>query len=214
MSHLSISEILDSSELTLTEKRVTLEGFAPTGDGYRTHPDVSTSYAKRNGAAASLAEEGRQDRAKQARTVRVRIYSKSHGNQDFVGTDFESLKSRALAAVAAYGLTEGQAYDLIALGRSIHEGAVVKPAEKTFTVIAVSSNANSFGYKQALALADDGEGVALHVQAYGTDKVPLVGEVVRKSEPRWYSPLTEGLRKTTPEKAAAIIADALKQAQG
>lgn len=114
---------------------------------------------------------------------------------------------------AAYGLTLPQCNLLIALGRSIHEAGVAEPTPpppvKTFTVIAVSSNANSFGYKSVIALADDGEGLEFLVQAYGTDKVPVRGDVVRKDESRWYcAPRT--LNGGTPKQVRKVLADVRK----
>ena len=85
-----------------------------------------------------------------------------------------------------------------------------KPPVKTYTVVAVSSNANSFGYKSVLCLADDGDGLEFLVQAYGTDNVPVRGDVVRKDESRWYSPCTRTLEKITPEQAHKVLADVRK----
>lgn len=108
---------------------------------------------------------------------------------------------------AAYGLTRDQAYHIITVGREIHEATVAAcAAPKTFTVVAVSSNANSFGYKSVLCLADDGEGFQFLVQAYGTDKVPAQGDVVRKDESRWYG-APHPLKKITAEQAKKILAD-------
>lgn len=112
---------------------------------------------------------------------------------------------------AAYGITEKQAHDLIALGRSIHEAGIPAspPPVKTYTVIAVSSNANSFGYKSVLCLAEDGEGFEGLVQAYSTDKVPVRGDVVRKDESRWYC-APRALPEVSPEQAREILADVRK----
>lgn len=112
---------------------------------------------------------------------------------------------------AAHGLSIEQAASVIRHGREIHEAGVEgpqarlrhhvtgaiergektaiveKPVPKAFTVITVSSNANSFGYKSVLCLAEDGEGFEGLVQAYGTDKVPARGDVVLKTDSRWYA---------------------------
>lgn len=106
---------------------------------------------------------------------------------------------------AAYGLTPRQAGLVIEIGREIHEAGVEKPAAKNFTVVAVSTNANSFGYKSVLCLAEDGEGFEGLVQAYGTDKVPAQGDVVRKDESRWYG-APHPLKKIAAEQAKKILA--------
>jgi hypothetical protein len=92
-------------------------------------------------------------------------------------------------------------------------------APKKFTVIAVSSNTNSFGYKQVCVLHESGEGYALlvqaygtdkvPVQAYGTDKVPVQGEEVELRESRFYG-APQKLPVTSPEKSKKIIAEAKK----
>lgn len=84
------------------------------------------------------------------------------------------------------------------------------PPVKTFTVLAVSTNTNAFGYKSVLALAEDGEGFEGLVQAYGTDKVPAQGDVVRKDESRWYAPCTRALPKITKEQARKTLAGVRK----
>jgi hypothetical protein len=78
------------------------------------------------------------------------------------------------------------------------------------TVIAVSSNANSFGYKGVLVLTSEGAGFELAVQAYGTDTVPAVGEDVDTEENRFYSPLTRALPPCQKSKVAGVIAAARK----
>lgn len=77
---------------------------------------------------------------------------------------------------------------------------------KTFTVITVSSNTNSFGYKSVLCLAETGEGFEGLVQAYGTNKVPVRGDAVTKEESRWYCG-TRALGSVTPKQARAILAE-------
>ena len=66
------------------------------------------------------------------------------------------------------------------------EKTMAPPPPKTFTVVTVSTNTNSFGYKSVLCLAEDGEGFEGLVQAYGCDPVPVRGDKVRKDDPRWY----------------------------
>lgn len=105
---------------------------------------------------------------------------------------------------AAYGLTPRQAGLVIEIGREIHEAGVEKPAAKNFTVVAVSTNATSFGYKSVLCLAEDGEGFEGLVQAYGTDKVPAQGDVVTKADSRWYASVW-ALRATKPADAKKIL---------
>jgi len=78
------------------------------------------------------------------------------------------------------------------------------PHLKLFTVVTVSSNANSFGYKSVLALAEDGEGIELLVQAYGTDKVPVRGERVKRDDPRGYLE-PRALPKITPAQAKKVL---------
>jgi hypothetical protein len=78
-----------------------------------------------------------------------------------------------------------------------------KPPDN-YHVAAVSSNTNSFGYKSVLAISAAGLGVQLLVQAYGTDKVPEQGDVVRLGESRWYG-APVALPSVTPEKAAKLI---------
>jgi hypothetical protein len=78
------------------------------------------------------------------------------------------------------------------------------PDPNNYHVAAVSSNTNSFGYKSVLALNAHGLAVQLLVQAYGTDKVPEVGDVVTLGESRWYGAPVR-LPSVTPEKAAKII---------
>jgi len=134
---------------------------------------------------------------------------------------------------AAYGLTPRQAGLVIEIGREIHEAAVdqldasplarlrhhvtgaiergeksavvEKPAAKNFTVVAVSTNTNSFGYRCVLCLAEDGEGFQFLVQAYGTDKVPAQGDVVTKADSRWYG-APHPLKKIAAEQAKKILA--------
>lgn len=91
-----------------------------------------------------------------------------------------------------------------AIERGEKQAIVEKPVVKNFTVVTVSSNANSFGYKSVLCLAEDGEGFEGLVQAYGTDKVPARGDVVLKTDPRWYAGVRE-LPAAKPDRAAKIL---------
>lgn len=97
-----------------------------------------------------------------------------------------------------YGITQDEARAFIEAGRKLHN------LEHDYHVAAVSSNTNSFGYKSVLAVNAAGLGVQLLVQAYGTDKVPEVGDVVTLGESRFYGAPSK-LPSVTPEKAAKII---------
>ena len=97
-----------------------------------------------------------------------------------------------------YGITQDEAKAFIERGKALHELAT------NYHVAAVSSNTNSFGYKSVLALNAHGLGVQLLVQAYGTDEVPKVGDVVTLGESRFYGAPTK-LPSVTPEKAAKLI---------
>lgn len=104
--------------------------------------------------------------------------------------DFVNNYVSTSAFAEANGLTTEQAARVIECGREIHEAAVAAAkvaVVKEFTVVTVSTNTNAFGYKSVLCLAEDGEGFEGFVQAYGTDKVPAQGDVVRKDDPRWYA---------------------------
>lgn len=96
-----------------------------------------------------------------------------------------------------------------AIERGEAEAVVEVPVQKTFTVITVSTNTNSFGYKSVLCLAEDGEGFEGLVQAYGTDKVPVRGDVVSKSDPRWYCG-ARALAPTLPKNAKKLLAAIIK----
>lgn len=73
---------------------------------------------------------------------------------------------------------------------------------KEFTVLGISANADSFGHKSVICLSEDGEGFEGLVQAYGTDKVPVRGDVVRKDDPRWHCPPHGG---GTPRSSQAVF---------
>ncbi len=124
--------------------------------------------------------------------------------------DFVNNYVSTSAFAEAHGLTTRQAALVIETGREIHEARVAASATpKSYTVVAVSSNANSFGYKSVLCLAEDGEGLQFLVQAYGTDKVPARGDVVRKDESRWFG-APHPLKKVTEKEAKKILADVRK----
>lgn len=76
---------------------------------------------------------------------------------------------------------------------------------KSYTVIAVSSNTNSFGYKSILALAPDGTGIAILKQAYGIETLPVRGDTVTEAD--GYGP-ARPLPSVIPALAAKIIREA------
>jgi hypothetical protein len=78
------------------------------------------------------------------------------------------------------------------------------------TVISVSENTNSFGYKGILALAPDGRGTEMMQQAYGTDPVVRRGENVDTADARFVS--HRDLPGVPPARAAKVIAAAKKLA--
>jgi hypothetical protein len=87
------------------------------------------------------------------------------------------------------------------------EAPLPPPPPKSFTVVAVSSNTNSFGYKGVLFLAEDGTGYEVAFQAYGADPLPKQGDVIPEDRlPR--SPSFRVLPVVPPEKARKIIAEA------
>lgn len=83
--------------------------------------------------------------------------------------------------------------------------------KKMFTVIAVSSNRNSFGLTSVLLLAEDGEGWEILKSLTGASVMPKPGmTLVRKGDKflcGHYMPPRE-LPKVKPEEAAKIIAEA------
>jgi hypothetical protein len=101
------------------------------------------------------------------------------------------------------GYTRQQASDVIAEGRRIHE-ASVKPAPRSFTCISVSSNANSFGYRAALFLAEDGTGYEC-LYSFGDEK-PSKGDVVTEDKLPTYC--RRELKKATPALAKKVITEA------
>lgn len=99
-----------------------------------------------------------------------------------------------------YGITQADALAFINRGRKLHEASTL------FTVVAVSTNTNSFGYKSVVVLREDGTGYKLLVQAYGTDKVPERKDKVDLREPRFYG-APEALKVITPAQAKKILAE-------
>lgn len=87
------------------------------------------------------------------------------------------------------------------------------PEPPVYTVITVSSNTNSFGYKSVLCLAPNGRGLQLLKSAYGTDPLPVPGDDLREGA-GWH---TQGfvqprvLKSTHPVQAASVIAEAKRQ---
>jgi hypothetical protein len=75
-----------------------------------------------------------------------------------------------------YQITTDEASKLIAAGRNIHEAR----AAKSFTVIAVSSNTNSFGLKSIILLAEDGEAWEILKSAY-SDPLPKRGDTIKRA---------------------------------
>lgn len=80
---------------------------------------------------------------------------------------------------------------------------------KQFTVVVVSSNTNSFGYKSVLCLAEDGEGFEGLVQAYGCEAVPVRGDLVDHRDPRFYG-LPRVLPRVLPAQAAKVLKEVRK----
>lgn len=75
-----------------------------------------------------------------------------------------------------YGIELTQALDIIIDGRNIHEAR----AAKSFTVIAVSSNTNSFGLKSIILVAEDGEAWEILKSAY-SEPLPKRGDTIKRA---------------------------------
>lgn len=71
------------------------------------------------------------------------------------------------------------------------------------TVISVSKNTNSFGYKGVIVMNQEGECIEVLVQAYGTDVVPSKGEDVDTSQSKFSSSYV--FRSVLPSVAKQII---------
>jgi hypothetical protein len=79
------------------------------------------------------------------------------------------------------------------------------PPVRHFTVVAVSSNANSFGYKGFLVVAEDGTGYECQFQAYGNDPTPKRGDVIAEDKLPTY-PARRELPKSKPATVKKVIA--------
>lgn len=83
-----------------------------------------------------------------------------------------------------------------------------------FTVIAVSSNTNSFGYKSVILLSETGEGWEILKQAYGTEELPEQGDKIKRVGGRFEAGTYSSprrLKDTTPKVAKKVIADATRK---
>lgn len=90
------------------------------------------------------------------------------------------------------------------------------PEPTVYTVVAVSSNTNSFGYKSVLCLAPNGRGLQLLKSAYGGDPLPEVGKDLREGA-GWHSQgfvQPHVLPPTSIKKASALIAKAKQCGKG
>ena len=83
----------------------------------------------------------------------------------------------------------------------------------SFTVISVSANANSFGYKGLIVLNAAGDAFELHCQAYGSDPVPSRGDDVRLDDSRFACPPPRRIESPPGRRIAKIISEA-KQGRG
>jgi hypothetical protein len=55
------------------------------------------------------------------------------------------------------------------------------------TVISVSKNTNSFGYKGIVVLTEEGQAQQVLAQAYGTDTVPEKGDDIETTDKKFIS---------------------------
>jgi hypothetical protein len=83
---------------------------------------------------------------------------------------------------------------------------------KTFKVIAVSSNTNSFGYKSIILVAADGTAWEILKQAYSTDTLPKSGDLIKiqTSKDGTLQPSID-LAFTSPRKLYTIPPGGLKE---
>jgi hypothetical protein len=82
------------------------------------------------------------------------------------------------------------------------------PAPELYTVVTISSNANSFGLKGVLCLAPSGKGVEAGIQAYGSDPLPQIGDTLTLEQLRSRSGIAlRELKTITPEQAAEVLAE-------
>lgn len=81
---------------------------------------------------------------------------------------------------------------------------------QTFTVVAVSTNTNSFGLKSIMCLAPSGEGLQLLQSANGGSPVPVRGDQLELdplSLPRGIYECPRKLDNVEPALAAGILAE-------
>lgn len=71
-------------------------------------------------------------------------------------------------------------------------------------VVTVSRNANAFGHKGVLILNERGQSLELSLQAYGSDPLPKIGDVLEVLPRSEFHP--QSLPGVTPERAKQIIA--------
>lgn len=82
------------------------------------------------------------------------------------------------------------------------------PAPELYTVVAVSSNTNSFGLGGVVCLAPSGKGVEAGIQAYGSNPLPQSGDTFTLEQLRSRSGITlRELKTITPEEAAEVLAE-------
>jgi hypothetical protein len=107
-----------------------------------------------------------------------------------------------------YRITTDGAKALIEQGRVIHEAR----AGKSFTVIAVSSNTNSFGLKSIILVAEDGEAWEILKSAY-SDPLPKQGDTIKRAGGVFAigCECPRRLSDSTPAVAKKIIAEAKRK---
>lgn len=107
-----------------------------------------------------------------------------------------------------YQITTDKAKALIAAGRNIHEAR----AAKSFTVIAVSSNTNSFGLKSIILVAEDGEAWEILKSAY-SDPLPKRGDTIKRAGGVFAigCECPRRLKDSSPAVAKKIIAEAKRK---
>jgi len=81
-------------------------------------------------------------------------------------------------------------------------------SKTTYTVILMSENTNSFGYKSIFAANPDGTGVSILRQAYGTEPLPLLGDDIEIQ----LGDITHPLPAVEPSVAAKAIRETKKHA--
>jgi hypothetical protein len=93
----------------------------------------------------------------------------------------------------------------------IHEASVA--AANRFTVVAVSSNTNSFGYKSIILLNESGEGWEILKSAYGCEDLPKQGDVVNRVGDRFQCGSYQCPRRLE-DAAPKVAAKILKEVKG